>query len=87
MTEYSQVQTRVSVPDDSTLLLGGQRITADVEIEAGVPGLGKIPILGRLFRNRSTVKDQKILLILVRPTIILQEEADAKAIGAFEDNL
>jgi type II secretory pathway component GspD/PulD (secretin) len=84
VTEYSQVQTRVSVPDGGALLLGGQKITADVEMEAGVPGLSKLPILGRLFRNRSTVKDQKILLILVRPTIILQEEADAKAIGAFE---
>jgi general secretion pathway protein D len=83
-TEISRVQTRVSVPDGGTLLLGGQKLTAETEVEAGVPVLSKIPILGRLFTNRSTVKDSKVLLILVKPTIILQEETEAKAIAAME---
>ncbi len=83
-TESSQLMTRVSVPDGGTLLLGGQKMTAEVEIEAGVPGLSKLPLIGRLFSNRSKVKDHKILLILVRPTIILQEEAEARAIAAME---
>jgi general secretion pathway protein D len=83
-TESSQLMTRVSVPDGGTLLLGGQKMTTEVEIEAGVPGLSKLPLIGRLFRNRSIVKDHKILLILVKPTIILQEEAEAQAIAAME---
>ena len=83
-TETSQVMTRVSVPDGGTLLLGGQKITAEVEKEAGVPVLSKIPILGRLFGNRSKIKDEKILLILVKPTIILQEEREAEATAAME---
>jgi type II secretory pathway component GspD/PulD (secretin) len=67
--------------------LGGQRITIEVDKEAGVPILSKIPIIGRLFSNRSTVKDQKILLILVKPTIMLQEEREAEAIAALENQL
>jgi tetratricopeptide (TPR) repeat protein len=86
-TEISRVQTRVSVPDRATLLLGGQRVTAEVEREAGVPVLSKVPFLGRLFSNRSKVKDNLILLILVKPTIILREEAEDKAIAATESNL
>jgi type II secretory pathway component GspD/PulD (secretin) len=86
-TESSTVMTRVSVPDSGTLLLGGQKITAEIETEAGVPILSKVPILGRLFSNRSIVKDQKILLILVRPSIILQEEREAEAIAALESEL
>ncbi len=86
-TEISRVETRVSVPDKATLLLGGQRITADVELEAGVPVLSKVPFLGRLFSNRSKVKDNLILLILVKPTIILREEAENKAIAAMESNI
>jgi len=82
--ETSNLTTRVSVPDRGTLLLGGQRITAEIETEAGVPILSKIPLLGRLFSNRSKVKDRKILLILVKPVIILQEEEEAKAIAAME---
>jgi type II secretory pathway component GspD/PulD (secretin) len=74
----------VSVPDKGTLLLGGQKIGAEVQREAGVPILSKIPILGRAFRNTSEVKDHKILLILVKPTIILQEEAEADAIASFD---
>jgi len=82
--ETSNLTTRVSVPDRGTLLLGGQRITAEIETEAGVPILSKIPLLGRLFTNRSKVKDSKVLLILVKPVIILQEEEEAKAIAAME---
>jgi general secretion pathway protein D len=80
-TEQSQVYTRVNVPDGGTLLLGGQKITAEVESEAGIPVLSKLPGIGRLFRNRSKVRDNKILLILVKPTIILQEERDAEALA------
>ena len=83
-TEISRVQTRVSVPDGGTLLLGGQKVTGEVEKEAGVPILSKIPLIGRAFTNRSKVKDEKILLILVKPTIILREEAEAEAIAAVE---
>ena len=86
-TESSQVMTRVSVPDCGTLLLGGQKITAEVEKEVGVPILSKIPVLGRAFSNRSTIRDQKILLILVKPVIILQEEREKEAIAAMEGGL
>jgi type II secretory pathway component GspD/PulD (secretin) len=50
----------------------------------GVPVLSKIPLVGRLFSNRSTIRDNKILLILVKPTIILQEEREADALAALE---
>ena len=82
--ETSQVMTRVSVPDGGTLLLGGQKVTAEVEKEVGVPILSKIPIVGILFGNRSKIRDNKILLILVKPTIILQEEREAEAISSME---
>jgi type II secretory pathway component GspD/PulD (secretin) len=85
--ESSTLMTRVSVPDGGTLLLGGQRISAEVDKESGIPILSKIPILGRLFSNRSKVKDHKILLIMVKPTIILQEEREAEAIAALESEL
>jgi general secretion pathway protein D len=85
-TEISRVETRVSVPDGGTLLLGGQKLAAETEKEGGVPILSKIPILGRLFSNRSEVRDSKILLILVKPTIILQEEAEAEAIAAMDSS-
>ncbi|QNN24212.1 hypothetical protein HED60_18695 [Planctomycetales bacterium ZRK34] len=74
--ELTTVRTTVSVPDKGTLLLGGQRLFADVEIEAGVPVLSKIPVINRLFTNRSTVKDERTLLILIKPTILIQSEKE-----------
>jgi general secretion pathway protein D len=74
--QITEVRTTVSVPDGGTLLLGGQTIAGETEIEAGVPVLSKIPFLKRLFTNRSMAKDEQVLLILVKPTIIIQREIE-----------
>jgi general secretion pathway protein D len=66
-------------------MLGGLTLAAENEIEAGVPVLAKIPFLGRIFSNRSEVKDKQILLILVKPTIILRDEVEADAVAALQD--
>ncbi|MGE5612021.1 MAG: hypothetical protein ACM359_22430 [Bacillota bacterium] len=70
------VNTIVSVPDGGTLLLGGQTIAGEVELEEGVPILSKIPFIKRLFTNKSTAKDEQILLILCKPTIIIHREIE-----------
>ncbi|HQY88616.1 MAG TPA: hypothetical protein PK402_08150, partial [Tepidisphaeraceae bacterium] len=74
--QVTQLQTTVSVPDRGTLLLGGQTLSGTVERESGVPILSKIPFLKRLFTNRGTSKDEQVLLILVKPTIIIQREVE-----------
>lgn len=84
-TQMTMLQTRVCVPDRGTIVLGGLTLTAEKELESGVPGLSKVPLLGRLFSNRSEVKDKQILLILVKPTIIIQEYAEEDAIAAMEE--
>lgn len=80
--QVSSVQTRVSIPDRGTVFLGGLTLTAQAEREAGVPILSKIPIISRFFSNRSEVQDKRILLILVKPTIVLQNEAEEDAVAA-----
>ena len=45
----------------------------------GVPVLSKIPILNRLFDNRSFTRDERTLLVLIKPTIIIQREEEEKA--------
>ncbi len=74
--EPSIVQTRVRVPDGGTLLIGGLKLGAEINKEAGVPALSKVPLLGRLFSARTKTKDQDVLLILVKPTIVLQQESE-----------
>ncbi|MEN6384071.1 MAG: hypothetical protein ABFD79_02625 [Phycisphaerales bacterium] len=74
--ETADVKTHVNVPDGGTLLIGGQKLGAEINKESGTPGFSKVPVIGRLFSNRSKVKDQEVLLILVKPTIIIKEEAE-----------
>ena len=83
--EVNQIQTHVSVPDGGTLLLGGQKVTAEIEKEVGVPILSKIPLLNRLFSNRSETRDESILLILIKPTIILQKEEEDLRFGSLTE--
>ncbi|MCH7790832.1 MAG: hypothetical protein IID31_00925 [Planctomycetes bacterium] len=72
----TRVRTSVTVPDQGTVLLGGQRLTTEFEVETGVPVLSKIPILNRFFSNRIKSRDEQTLLILIRPTVLIQSELE-----------
>jgi general secretion pathway protein D len=78
------VRTMVSVPDGGTLLIGGQKLASEGEIEAGVPILSKIPILKRLYSSRSMIKDEQTLLILIKPKILIHSEQEELAFPSFK---
>jgi len=73
-TRQRVVEATVSVPDGGTLLVGGLKQTGEIETEAGVPMLSKLPVLRRLFSNRAMTKDSWTLLVLVKPKILLRSE-------------
>jgi type II secretory pathway component GspD/PulD (secretin)/tetratricopeptide (TPR) repeat protein len=76
--DTTEVRTVVSVPDGGTLLLGGQTIAAEDTREEGTPVLSKIPFLKRLFTNKAEAKGENILLILVKPTILVEREQEGR---------
>jgi len=78
-TTINQVRTTVTVPDGGTLLIGGLKQAAERERDAGVPIPSRIPVLKRAFSNTSLVKDDRVLLILIKPKILIQEEAEEEA--------
>jgi type II secretory pathway component GspD/PulD (secretin)/tetratricopeptide (TPR) repeat protein len=84
--ELTQLETTVSVPDQGTLMLGGQRLVGEIEVESGVPVLSKIPLVNRLFTNRTKAKDERTLLILIKPTIIIQQEEENQLFPGLESN-
>ncbi len=77
--EIRRINTTVSVPDGGTVLLGGLKQVGEVEQEAGVPILSKIPVLKRAFTNTSEVKDTSTLLILLKAKILIQKEQEEEA--------
>jgi len=71
-TEVVSTEMPCLIPDGKTMLIVGQKITEQV---SGAPILSKLPVVGELFRSRDKTKDQRILLILVKPIINPQQKA------------
>jgi Flp pilus assembly secretin CpaC len=85
--EFRSIRTTVSVPDGGTVLLGGLKQTGEIEVEAGVPILSKIPILKRAFTNTSKVKDTQTLLMLLKAKILIQKEAEEEAFPTLSSSM
>jgi len=60
------------IPDGNTLLIGGKKITNKASV---APILSRLPVVGGLFRSRDKTKEQRVLLILVKPIINPQQKA------------
>jgi type IV pilus secretin PilQ/predicted competence protein len=62
--------TRVIVKSTETLVIGGLTSTDETTSIARVPLLSNIPIVGNLFKHKSTEKVKTDLLIFITPTIV-----------------
>lgn len=70
ITNKRTISTNVIVEDGGIIVLGGLIEEALIESEQRVPILGKIPILGALFRSRKTEFVKTNLMVFIRPTIL-----------------
>ncbi|MDX2198664.1 MAG: hypothetical protein SF069_06795 [Phycisphaerae bacterium] len=80
---FVSINTTASIPDGGTILIGGLKQVGEIEVEAGVPILSKIPILKRAFTNSTVVKDTRTLLILMKAKILIQKEQEEEAFPTF----
>ncbi|MFZ0035450.1 MAG: secretin N-terminal domain-containing protein [Sedimentisphaerales bacterium] len=71
------VNTVVTVPDDSTIILGGIITLNQVKNNSKVPFLGDIPIAGGLFRNINNTGNQSKLYVFVRANILRPDDTVA----------
>jgi general secretion pathway protein D len=81
ITSNRSINTTVIVQDGATLVLGGLIQDQVTETQSRVPLLGRIPLLGALFRSDSTKKTKTNLMVFIKPTI-LRDNVQA----AFETN-
>lgn len=68
-------KTSVVVADGDTVVIGGLVRNVDQETTAKVPFLGDIPVLGWLFKSRTSSAQKSNMLIFITPKIIRQYEA------------
>jgi MSHA biogenesis protein MshL len=63
----------VRAKNGQVIVIGGLMQNRVTEIEAGVPGVSKIPLLGRLFKQTQKVDQRSELVILLKPIVIGQD--------------
>lgn len=70
VTNKRSVETKVLVDDGGTIVLGGLIEDTIQETRQEVPVLGRIPLLGALFRYKEDTKKKTNLMVFLRPVII-----------------
>jgi len=68
------ISTRVTMPSDDTMVLGGVIEDQEAYSESGIPLLKDIPLLGALFRNSSSTNNKTNLYFFLTPKIL--DESD-----------
>ena len=68
------IMTTVRVKDQQTIALGGLISKNNSVSWYGVPGLSRLPLVGRLFRHRSVSNSENELIILLTPKITNKEK-------------
>jgi pilus assembly protein CpaC len=72
--------------DGQSFMIAGLVNNQVVEQFSKIPGLGDLPVLGKLFKSRSISKSQDELLILVTPHVVrLDSKQPAPTMPQFPD--
>ena len=69
-----EVQTLVRVANDTPFIIGGLIATKAQNDDSGVPGLSRIPLLGRLFRKETKTESKKEVIVVITPHAIPLED-------------
>lgn len=70
ITDERSIDTNVVVPSGQTLVIGGLIKETDRKSADKIPGLNKLPILGKLFERRTSGAEKSELFIFITPTIV-----------------
>jgi general secretion pathway protein D len=70
ITNQRLIETTVMADNGEIIVLGGLIERDDQLLDDSVPGLSRIPVAGRLFRNESRSQVRRNLMVFIRPTIV-----------------
>jgi type IV pilus assembly protein PilQ len=68
--DTKNLSSEVTVENGGTAIIGGIFQTTERDDEVKVPLLGDIPLIGHLFRHKSTLADKTELLVFLTPTVL-----------------
>jgi pilus assembly protein CpaC len=74
-----RAETTLELPSGGSMVLGGLLEDSVRQSISALPGLGKLPILGALFRSRDFQRDETELVIIATPYLVRPVSRDALA--------
>lgn len=80
-TTKRSTKTSVVVNDGQTVVIGGLMQEKDDQSTDQLPFLGDIPLIGWLFKSRTTTKDKINLMVFLTPHIIKESDSLEKLTG------
>jgi general secretion pathway protein D len=70
VTDEREITTNILAKSGEIVVLGGLIDNSLTESEQQVPVLGSIPLIGNLFKYRSTANTKRNLMVFIQPTIL-----------------
>ena len=65
-----EIDTKLLVSDGDIVVIGGIKINTDTSSNTSTPGLGKVPVLGNLFKGKNNQNKLEEMLIFLAPRVI-----------------
>ena len=81
------LSTSLTLQDGGSLLMGGLISENRSLGQQGIPGLGKVPVLGRLFRTDTYQEDRTELMVMVTPYVIRDHSEGARLTQEIKNKL
>lgn len=69
-TSTRRVQTEVELESGQSFVIAGLLDSQTTESLSKIPGIGNIPLLGKLFQSRSVSRNNSELLVIITPEIV-----------------
>jgi general secretion pathway protein D len=82
ITNKRTITTHVLAGDGEIIVLGGLISDSLTENQQRVPFISRVPVLGELFKTRSTKKSKTNLMVFIRPKILMDADSVATETGA-----
>ncbi len=74
IVDTSIAETHVLIKDGSTIVIGGLRKDEHTNSDDEVPGIGRVPIVGNLFKRKSKNNELAELVVFITPHIVQGDE-------------
>lgn len=72
----TEVTSNVMVRDGSTIVIGGLIEEQANQTQSRIPGLGALPVVGNLFKNKANDTNRTELIVLITPRIVQDFDAE-----------